>query len=330
MRVLHLTIIFMLTLALAACGTSSTTTNGSAGSSATPAATAPGGTSTGEKTIKHAMGTATLKKKPERVVVLFNGMTDITAHLGVKPVGSVQSWEEKPWYNYLRAKMDGVKDLGEETQPNVEAIIALKPDLIIGTKARHEKLYPQLNSIAPTIITEEIFDWKANLKYAGDALYMNDAADKILAEWDKKVAEFKQKAGDKIGKTEVSIVRFERDGSARFYATGFAGTIFKELGLARPKAQILEPGKAVLNLTTKEQMSQLDGDYIFDITRLNESEPSVGKSQNDWTSHPLWKNLKGVKNGKYFKVDTITWNLGGGSLAAQAMLADLYKYFDIK
>ncbi|MBA2942837.1 iron-siderophore ABC transporter substrate-binding protein [Paenibacillus sp. CGMCC 1.16610] len=324
MRALQIVLALVLTFALSACGTSATTTKESASSPAAPAATA------GEKTIKHAMGTVTLKKKPERVVVLFNGMTDITAHLGVKPVGSVQSWEEKPWYNYLRAKMDGVKDLGEETQPNVEAIIALKPDLIIGTKARHEKLYPQLNSIAPTIITEEIFDWKANLKYASDALYMKEEGDKILADWDKKVAEFKQKAGDKLAKTEVSIVRFERDGSARFYATGFAGTIFKELGLARPKAQILEPGKAVLNLTTKEQMPSLDGDYIFDITRLNAEEPAVEKSQNDWTAHPLWKNLKGVKNGKYFKVDAITWNLAGGSMAAQAMLADLYKYFDIK
>lgn len=330
MRVLQLMLAMVLTLALAACGTSSTTTTGSTSSPAAPAATAAPQTDAGEKTIKHAMGTVTLKKKPERVVVLFNGMTDITAHLGVKPVGSVQSWEEKPWYNYLRAKMEGVKDLGEETQPNVEAIIALKPDLIIGTKARHEKLYPQLSSIAPTIITEEIFDWKANLKYASDALYKKEEGDKILADWDKKVAEFKQKAGDKLAKTEVSIVRFERDGSARFYATGFAGTIFKELGLARPKAQILEPGKAVLNLTTKEQMPSLDGDYIFDITRLNSAEPTVEKSQNDWTSHALWKNLKGVKNGKYFVVDSITWNLAGGSMAAQAMLADLYKYFEIK
>ncbi|MDF2653430.1 MAG: periplasmic binding protein, partial [Paenibacillus sp.] len=284
---------------------------------------------TGEKTIKHAMGTATLKKKPERVVVLFNGMTDIATHLGVKPVGSVESWEEKPWYNYLRANMEGVKSLGEETQPNVEAIIALKPDLIIGTKARHEKIYPQLASIAPTVITDEIFDWKANLKIAADALYKQDEAAKILSDWDKRVAEFKQKAGDKLAKSEVSIVRFERDGSARFYATGFAGTIFKELGLPRPKAQMVE-GKVVVNITTKEQMPQLDGDYIFDITRLNPNDPTVEKSLTDWTSHPLWKNLKGVKAGKYYKVDTITWNLAGGSMAAKAMLDDLYKYFDIK
>jgi iron complex transport system substrate-binding protein len=338
MMALRWMVLFVLALAVSACG-STAGPGGTAGTAvnqaASPEAGKPkdqGGASTaatGEKIIKHAMGTATLKKKPERVVVLFNGMTDISLHLGVKPVGSVESWEEKPWYNYLRAQMDGVKNLGEETQPNVEAIIALKPDLIIGTKNRHEKIYPQLESIAPTIMTEEIFDWKANLKIAADALYKQEEGAKILSEWDRRVAEFKQKAGDKLAKSEVSIVRFERDGSARFYATGFAGTIFKELGLPRPKAQMVE-GKAVVNLTSKEQMSQLDGDYIFDITRLNENEPTVAKSQNDWTSHPLWKSLKGVKNGKYYKVDTITWNLAGGSMAAKAMLDDLYHYFEIK
>jgi iron complex transport system substrate-binding protein len=89
-------------------------------------------------------------------------------------------------------------------------------------------------------------------------------------------------------------------------------------------------GKAVVNITTKEQMSQLDGDYIFDITRLNPNEPTVEKSQQDWTAHPLWKGLKGVKNGKYYQVDVITWNLGAGSMAAKLMLDDLYKYFEIK
>lgn len=335
MRALQMMMVLLLTLAVTACGASTTGGNVSTGSATTspeaakPKDQAQSTAATAEKTIKHAMGTATLKKKPERVVVLFNGMTDIATHLGVKLVGSVESWEEKPWYNYLRANMEGVKNLGEETQPNVEAIIALKPDLIIGTKARHEKIYPQLASIAPTVITDEIFDWKANLKIAADALYKQEEGAKILSDWDKGVAEFKQKAGDKLANTEVSIVRFERDGSARFYATGFAGTIFKELGLPRPKAQIVE-GKAVVNITSKEQMSQLDGDYIFDITRLNANEPTVEKSMTDWTTHPLWKNLKGVKNGKYHKVDTITWNLAGGSMAAKSMLGDLYNYFDIK
>ncbi|CAG7650943.1 putative siderophore-binding lipoprotein YfiY [Paenibacillus solanacearum] len=334
MKAFRMIVIMLLVLAVAGCGTNANggTKNGSAPTStgaSDPKGTGQPAGGEGERTIKHAMGTVTLKKKPERVVVLFNGMVDIAIALGVKPVGAVESWDQKPWYQYLRSNMDGVKNLGDESQPNVEAILALKPDLIIGNKTRHEKIYPQLSSIAPTIITEEVFNWKENLKISANALYKDKEAEKILGDWNKRVADFKQKAGSRLANTEVSILRFEDDGSARIYVTGFAGTIFEELGIGRPKAQKIE-GKTVVNLTSKEQMSQLDADYIFDITQVSEGNASKVKSQSDWTNHPLWKNLKGVKNGKYFKVDVVTWNLSGGVLAANKMLDDVFKMFDIK
>ncbi|WP_248929985.1 ABC transporter substrate-binding protein [Paenibacillus hamazuiensis] len=333
MKTARMLILLLLVFAITACGstqaTGGTAKGGAAADTAKPQEPAAPAAGDGEKSIKHAMGTITLKKKPERVVVLFNGMVDISAALGVKPVGAVESWDQKPWYNYLRAQMDGVKNLGDENQPNMEAIIALKPDLIIGTKTRHEKIYPQLNNIAPTLITEEVFNWKENMKLSSAALYKEKEAEQWISDWDKRVAEFKQKLGDRLKNTEVSLIRFEKDGSSRVYITGFAGTIFKELGLSRPKAQQAE-GKAVVNLTSKEQMSQLDGDYIFDVTYMTPEDQSAKKSQSEWTKHPLWKNLKGVKSGKYFEVDAVTWNLSGGAIAAKSMLEDLYKYFEIK
>lgn len=323
----------LLIAVLAACGSKEpekSATDPSAGvqASATPAAAAaePKG---GERTIHHAMGTTVLKQKPERVVILFNGMVDNAVALGVKPVGAVESWEEKPWYTFLRDKMDGVKNVGEETQPNIEAIVALKPDLIIGAKSRHEKIYPQLSAIAPTVMTENVFDWKNNLKLGAEALYLDQEAGQLLGNWDKRVAEFKQKVGSTLSSTEISIIRFESDGSSRMYVTGFAGTILQELGLTRPKSQQVE-GKTVINLTSKEQMSQLDGDYIFDITRYKEGDDSNKQTYSAWTNHPLWKTMKGVKNGHYYPVDVVTWNLSAGALAAQALLEDLSNYLVVK
>lgn len=337
MKVARLLLVLLaLVFALAACGGggNSGTPGGSAAQEqpkAEEGKASPSGETgaAAEKKIAHAMGSITLNKQPTRVVILFNGMVDNAIALGVKPVGAVESWEEKPWYLFLRDKMEGVADVGEETQPNIEAIVALKPDLIIGTKSRHEKIYPQLSAIAPTLITETVFDWKGNLKIGAQALYKEKEAEQILQQWDKRVAEFKQKVGSSLSQTEVSIIRFESDGSARFYVTGFAGTIFQELGLSRPKAQQVE-GKTVVNLTSKEQMAQLDGNYIFDITRFEAGDPTNKQTMEAWTTHPLWKSLKGVKAGKYFPVDVITWNLSAGAMAAQSLLDDLYKYFQIK
>lgn len=326
--------LFVLVLAgaLAGCGAGSGNSEPSGASEAAGSPEASGGQASsaaaqesGEKrTIEHAMGSVTLEKPPERIVLLFNGAVDNAVALGVKPAGAVESWEEKPWYEFLRDKMEGVVNLGEETQPNIEAIVSLKPDLIIGAKSRHEKIYPQLSEIAPTLMTENVFDWKSNLKLGAQAMYKEKEAEQLLQEWDRKVSEFKEKTGSALGLKEVSLIRFESDGSARIYITGFAGTIFQELGLARPKSQQVE-GKTVINLTSKEQMEQLDGDYIFDITRFTEGDESRQQTKDAWTTHPLWNSLKGVKAGHYYPVDVVTWNLSAGILAAQHLLDDLSK-----
>ncbi|RKD30866.1 hypothetical protein BET01_21095 [Lacrimispora algidixylanolytica] len=81
--------------------------------------------------IEQAMGSTTITGIPSRVVTLFQGATDSVLTLGVKPLGSVEPWAEKPVYEYLRSQMEGVANLGIQTQLDLEAIIALKPDIII-------------------------------------------------------------------------------------------------------------------------------------------------------------------------------------------------------
>lgn len=281
------------------------------------------------KTIKHAMGSTKLPKVPERVVILFNGMVDTAVLLGVKPVGAVESYLQQPFYEYLRPGLIGVKDLGDETQPNLEGIATLKPDLIIGSKMRHEKINDQLKKIAPTIMTEDVFSWQDNLKFAATALNKQAKADAYLADWNKRVAEFKRKIGPRINNINVSVIRINPNGSARFYLEGFAPNILKDLGFSFPKTQT-DLTTDIYNVPSKEQTSVLDGDYIFDFTVDWDGDGAIYKLQKEWTDNPLWKNLKAVKNKKYYKVNAINWNLSGGPIAAQKMLDDLYFYFDLE
>ncbi|OMF38049.1 hypothetical protein BK133_03465 [Paenibacillus sp. FSL H8-0548] len=337
MKAVKIWLAIILIFVIAGCGAAEnkkvnndgTVTSGAGTTEAiTEPAPAAGAANEEPRTIIHAMGETTLEKAPERVVILFNGMVDISAALGVKPVGAIESWDEKPWFVYLRDKMTDVTSLGEESQPNIEAIVSLKPDLIIGAKGRHEKIYPQLSEIAPTIMVEEAFNWKDNMTLAAQSLYKDDQGADIMKAWDERVADFKQKMGDRLTSTEVSMIRFEKDGTARIYVTGFAGSIFNELGLARPAAQ--QGDKSTINLASKEQIMQLDGDYIFDITPQKDDGTNSLKNQTDWTSHPLWSTLAGVKNNHYYMVNVIDWNLGAGSIAANALLDDLYEYFELQ
>ncbi|CDN42130.1 hypothetical protein BN871_AV_00180, partial [Paenibacillus sp. P22] len=101
-----------------------------------------------------------------------------------------------------RTKWKGVTVLGEESQPNIELIAGLQPDLIIANKMRHEKIYEQLSAIAPTVEAQDLRGyWKENFTLYADALNKKAEGEKLIADFDARIEDFKAKAGSKLNET---------------------------------------------------------------------------------------------------------------------------------
>ena len=316
-------------LLVTGCGTSQNTTSGApatdkpATQTTTPAPTTD--TKTEVRKVKHAMGETEMKGTPERVVILTSEGTEALLAMGVKPVGAVKGGMGNPWHDHIKDKMEGVTELGEERQPNIELIASLQPDLIIGNKTRQEKVYAQLSSIAPTVFSEDIVgDWKINFKLYAEALNKQSEGDKIMADFDKKVADAKVKLGDKT-KNKVSLARF-LPGKVRLYMKDtFAGVLLQELGIARPAAQDKDEFMQVIQ---KEQMADMDGDVLFFWVSDYEADKAAAKFKDEWMNDPLYKNLNVAKNNKAFEVNEVIWNVGGGILSAELLLEDIVKRFE--
>lgn len=278
--------------------------------------------------ITHAMGTTTIEGTPQKIVTLYQGATDVAVEMGVKPAGAVESWLQQPVYEYLKDDMEGVTIVGQETQPNLEEIAKLEPDLIIASKLRHEEIYDQLSQIAPTVAHETVFDFKGTVEMMGEAMNQQDKADELLAAWDERVSDFQGKIQEKMGDKwpmHVSVLNFRED-HARIYVTGFAGSILTELGFEGPK-NITDESLDVVKLTDKESISQMNADVFYMFMEDNEA---VKKTHDEWTSHPLWANLDAVKADQVYTVDEIIWNMGGGIRAANLMLDDIYNRFELE
>ncbi|KSU74737.1 ABC transporter substrate-binding protein [Bacillus altitudinis] len=274
------------------------------------------------RTVESAIGSTEIKGSPKRVVTLYQGATDAAVAMGIKPVGVVESWLETPTYKYLRDDLKDVKIVGQETQPNLEEIEKLKPDLIIASKVRHEQIFDQLKEIAPTVATETVFTFKDTVKLMGEALDQQDKSKELLTKWDDRVADFKEKAKKDIKNwpMNVAVVNFRAD-HARIYQTGFAGSILTELGFEGPK-NVKDKKQDIVTLTDKESIPQMDADVIYYF--MDDQDKAVEKAYKEWTSHPLWKQLDAVKAKQVHKVDEITWNMAGGITAANMMLDDIY------
>jgi len=275
-------------------------------------------------TIEHAMGKTKIPANPKKVVILTNEGTEALLALGVKPVGAVQSWTGKPWYDHISKDMDGVEVVGLESEVSLETIAGLDPDLIIGNKMRQEKVYEQLNAIAPTVMAETLRgDWQENFKFYAKVLNKEAEGKKILDDYAKRVEEVKTNLGDKVN-NEISMVRFMGADVRIYHLDTFSGVVLNQLGFKRPESQnvndFAEKG------VTKERIPAMDGDYIFYFTYETDTE-SGAKFEKEFTEDPLFKKLNASKNGHVYKVNDVIWNTAGGIKAAYLMLDDIEKTF---
>ncbi|WP_304455494.1 ABC transporter substrate-binding protein [Nocardiopsis sp. YSL2] len=307
-----------LALTLTACG-------GGGGAAETEAASTT-------VTVEHTMDTVDIECAPQKVVTLGQGATDSVLALGVTPVGVVQPWTDD-WYEYLPDEVEEATVVGTEIEPDLEAVAALQPDVILGSKLRHEALYDQLSQIAPTVFAETIgVSWKENVSLYADALCLEDKGEEILADYEAhaaEVAETAEAAGS--GDIEASMVRFMPD-QVRIYLTGFPGSVMRDAGLERPEAQRVEDWEDSEQLIeiSEERIPDMDGDVIF--VMVSEKWYSDSGSQETeenmatWTSTELWQRLSAVENDAVHEVNESHWNLGGGIGAANAMLDDIEEY----
>src|SRR3712207_517939 len=164
-------------LALAGCGSADEGTT----------ASAPSTVAEEVRTVEHAAGTTAITGTPERVVVLDTGELDAVLALGITPVGAVRTDVSDALPAYLEdAGVDpaDVANVGTIAEPDLEAIAALEPDLILSNAVRHTDVYEQLSGIAPTVMAEAIGEtWKENLLLAGEALGRSEEAQDLLEEF---------------------------------------------------------------------------------------------------------------------------------------------------
>ncbi|KKB11560.1 iron siderophore-binding protein [Devosia geojensis] len=273
--------------------------------------------------ITHAMGVTDVPDNPQRVVVLTNEGTEAVVHLGVAPVGAVQSWYADPWYEHIAAGLAETVPLGTETAVDLERLAALEPDLIIGSKVRQEKLYDQLSAIAPTVFSQTIGGvWRENYELYADALGLAEKGTADLAAFDARVERLREELGPAV-EEEISLVRFSPGRTRLYFRDNFPGVILAEIGFTRPAAQD-KPG--VGEEIGKERISDMAGDRIF---YFSDADADSVAYLADWTGEPLWQSLAAVEAGKAHAADNLIWNAGIGIYCAHLLLDDIARAYGV-
>lgn len=269
--------------------------------------------------IQHAMGETEVPVNPQRVVVLDGPQLDAALMLGITPVGStVAATGTLP--GYLGDTVDGIEILGQIGEPDLEKIVQLQPDLILGVKFRHEEIYPQLSAIAPTVFSDDVgTHWKDDFTLFANALNQAEAGAAISSAFAERTATL----GAAINAAEpgltVSVVRFLASGVRIYLKSSYIGTILEDLSLARPESQDYGDAETRHDTISRERIRDVDASVIFVTVYGDSSETEL----DGYVSDPLWQQLTGVQNNRVYYVNDETWMIAIGYQAANLVLDDI-------
>ncbi|WP_082965121.1 iron-siderophore ABC transporter substrate-binding protein [Mycobacterium sp. ACS1612] len=288
-----------------------------------PAALDPGPP---DREVRHAAGTTTVRADPQRIVVLSGDQLDALCALGLQsrivvaalPDGS----PSQP--SYLGTVVHNVPAAGSRSEPDMEAIKAANPDLILGSVALTPDAYPQLAAIAPTVFTGPPgAKWEDNLRTVGAATGRLDAANGLVDGFEKDAD--KTGADNDATHFQASVVQFT-DTTMRVYgADTFPGSVLAAVGVDRPAAQrftdkpYLEIGISDADLEHSPDFSAADGDIVyisFASASAKDRAPKVLDSD-------AWKKLSANRDNRVFAVNNEVWQTGEGIVAARGILSDL-------
>ena len=145
-------------------------------------------------TVTSALGEAVISAKPERVVTWGWSAQDVVLDLGIVPVGmpffAYGGGEDGvlPWTEAKIAEMgaDMPVVLPDSTEPPIEAIAALEPDVIIAPySGLTQEEFDLLSNIAPVVAYPEtpwFASWQQVVELTGAALGLSAEADALIAE----------------------------------------------------------------------------------------------------------------------------------------------------
>ena len=278
------------------------------------------------------MGAVTIPAAPRRVAALDESYVDAAIALDTNVVAYTDYRGVHgglPAYlgtDARRYAADAV-DLGPLTSPDLEKLVASRPDLIVSAKVRHAQIYGQLTRIAPTVFSATTGPtWQANIRLLAAALGKTTLAERKLADYHARARRIGDEIRAKLGRNPtVSIVRFAGEQTVRLYSqNSFSGSVITDTGLTLSAASRTSDPTSIDNDISAERILDLDADHIF-VSVYDDPQGTARRVERQFAGNPLWDRLSGART----TVDDLTWMTAVGLQGANRILDDLARTFGV-
>ena len=257
----------MIVLALAGCGKSTSS------SSATT------------KELTFNGQTYTVPKDPQKIAVLSNSVLSMLYAVDGKAISRVNTTDSLP------PEIEALPTLGQTANINMEQLLGLNPDLVLGLENQHKKYEAQLQSskISTVLINYDgIKDNVPLLTFLGELTNHQDKAKTVIATYENNIAKVKDTVKGQQP-ARVAVLRATGKGVTAETDASITASMVKELGMT--------------NVVT----SHLD---------KTTTDKAMKKAMTD---NPAWANLKAVQNNRVVYLPSKLFLLNPGLQTPEAM-----------
>ena len=270
--------------------------------------------------VTHTQGETCIPINPQRVVTLSLPTLGNVMALGITPIATTNEvFVGSGSQTFVPGKAESIPLVGK-SQPNLEAVLNFKPDLIVGLDW-NDSVYSALSQIAPTVLGKFDYSaWHEYLSFLAEALGQQDAEEALWQHYNQRIEELNQALGDRYADKTVSFIYIGSGEISIDTRNSFAGGILKDANLQRPASQDIDSTYGAYPIST-EEIDKAGGDVLFVTTFSNQGEQTLKEIQQD----PLWQTLKAVQENRVYYVDFMSW-AAGHILGTDAVIDDLFKY----
>lgn len=262
----------------------------------------------------------TVPADPQRIVVLSMTALDSSCAVGMwervvgaptAPLAPTAPPTSLLRPDYLGTGIAEIPGVGPEGNPDLDAIRALSPDVIIGADSLDPSVTAQLDGIAPTVLTRASSSWLERSTLAAAAMGRRDAATRATEQYRARAEDVGRRQNSSI--TEASVVLFGAGDAQLLGDDSFAGQVLAQAGVRRPG-----PQQGATRPLSADDPSDAEGDLIYVLFDGQDGlEHGTSVMESD-----AWKDLGAVTDSRVFSVDDTVWS-GDGLVAAGAVLTDI-------
>lgn len=243
--------------------------------------------------------------RPQRVAALIGSFADIWLLAG----GELVAAANDSWDSLELPLDDQVVNLGSITEPNVEQLIAAKPDLVLGS----------VNTAADLELEELLTQAGIPVAYFGvsnfeEYLHMLDICTQLTGRrdlYEEKGLKVQEEIGQVLARVDGSSpeVLFLRASASSVKAKGSEGNVCGEMLADLGCVNIADKDGSLLDELSMEAIIAADPDYIFVTLQGNDQNAAMESIEELLLQHPAWSSLTAVKEDRYYMLDKRLYNL---------------------